>query len=29
VRRIDVSGLEGARDQLWAEAFARVDRGEA
>jgi putative DNA primase/helicase len=28
VRRIDVAGLAAARDQLWAEAFARVDRGE-
>ena len=28
VKRIDVAGLTAARDQLWAEAFARVDRGE-
>ena len=28
VRRIEVTGLEAVRDQLWAEAFARVDRGE-
>ena len=28
VRKIDVAGLVAARDQLWAEAFARVDRGE-
>lgn len=29
VRRIDVAGLVAVRDQLWAEAFARVDRGES
>ena len=28
VRKIDVAGLVAVRDQLWAEAFARVDRGE-